>query len=180
VFVTRLASIALLIPCITSLRAQDLGEAARKQEATKKKAQQARPPARTFTEDDLATYRAGGSLAQSPAGTDAPSRQPSARWEAFPLDEKEWRATAAAHRAAVRKAELQVADVQRALDQINRALMPQYLAPNGYSDMETRRQKAIVDLARAKVILAGAKQAAEDFEEQARRQSIPPGWLREK
>ena len=55
----------------------------------------------------------------------------------------------------------------------------QTLTQNMYEELAARKQRALADLERAKTILAGARRAQEAFEEDARRLSVPPGWLRE-
>jgi hypothetical protein len=50
--------------------------------------------------------------------------------------------------------------------------------PAQKSVIEQNRQKAIAELARLQKAISDDKKAIADFEEEARRASVPPGWLR--
>jgi len=44
--------------------------------------------------------------------------------------------------------------------------------------LERERQKSLAELARLQLDIVNGKKALADFEEQARRAGVPPGWLR--
>ncbi len=52
--------------------------------------------------------------------------------------------------------------------------------PNREQNRQAQLAQATADLERAKADVERAKQALTDLEEDARRKSIPPGWLRER
>jgi hypothetical protein len=51
--------------------------------------------------------------------------------------------------------------------------------PNREQSRQAQIAEAQADLERAKADVERARQAQTDLEEEARRKSIPPGWLRE-
>ena len=171
----RLWALSLLLPFTLSsvVLCQSLAEVAEKEKERKKKA----PPAtQSFSDADLPKRdpRKG-----SPAPTAPPAPDPSRDNKAT---EARWRAMARDRRVAISQAEKRVAEIQASLD--NSSLdtdpnPPDAFDPNRLQKLEASKAALRGDLASAKTTLAAAKKALENLEEDARRNSIPPGWLRE-
>lgn len=118
---------AAILTLAAGLSAQSLGEAARK-ERERRQGQAASPSCKKFTDEDLATYRAGASEpASSPAPPGAgptaapfapipPSIEPASAPNAEPSmlqQEAYWRRRAKATRQAVALLEVEVAGLER-------------------------------------------------------------------
>ena len=52
------------------------------------------------------------------------------------------------------------------------------MIPRSGPVIERNRQRALGELDRLKKAIEGGKKAIADLEEEARRASVPPGWLR--
>ena len=96
-------------------------------------------------------------------------------------DEAYWRQQAAGHRAAMKRAEEQIAAAQSRLN----ALMADISLTNvgdpfREQTLEAERAKARQELEAAEQALEAAEDAFHAFEEEARRKAIPPGWLEER
>jgi hypothetical protein len=99
-------------------------------------------------------------------------------------DEAGWRGRAQAMRDGIARAEADVARVQKALEGVRagqvqplpidamRQVPPNPLTPPADAERLTK------ELETAKAALAAARKAQADFEEEARRAGVPPGWLR--
>jgi hypothetical protein len=95
-------------------------------------------------------------------------------------DEAIWRTRAREHRDAVHNAEK---SIQEAQDRLNALMLDRDVTntgdPNRLQTLEARRAEARASLEGARLGLAEAQKALQDLEEEARRNSVPPGWLRE-
>jgi hypothetical protein len=108
--------------------------------------------------------------APSPSGPVAPETT-----EAY------WRERATERRREVGRAEQRVPPLeQRVADLRNDRNPTNVMDPNREQNRQAQLAQAIADLERAKGDVERAKQALTDLEEDARRKSIPPGWLRER
>jgi len=101
-----------------------------------------------------------------------------------PTDEAGWRRRAQSLRDAVTRAEADVARIEKALGEV-RGGQSQPLPIDAMRqvppDPLTRppdAERLGGELERAKAAVVAARQALADFEEEARRASVPPGWLR--
>jgi len=170
----------LLLPSLAA--GQSLAEAARKEKERRKRNREAGVEARVVTEEDL--KNASGTLANDP--DDAPAvvsgavpkrKAPGATRDSESRkreDQKElWRKRAAQARARVEKAR-----------KTHETLASMHLAPGEYYvDEQGKVLVRSLDhlrelVAKAKTELAAAEKGLEQLEEDARRQSVPPGWLR--
>lgn len=163
--------------------ADDMAEAARRERERRKKAQEAGQAATVVTGDDLRNGK--GQLANDPSAAPAASPAPSPRpasTAAEPTGDSDAarRASEAQWRSRAALARQRVADWQERYDYWSK----QYLAPGEYF-VDEDGQKLVGSaenlqklIARAKARLDEAKKALEDLEAQARRENVPPGWLR--
>ena len=198
---SRLLIAALTLSQAGPLCAQSLGEAAAREKERREK--EGRPPAEApaFTDDDLKKLRppeapppkaspspgAPGSK-PSPAAraTPAPPPAPSASPTPDPelairaQLEASWRGRARAQREAVARAEARVKELEARVDGLRNDMSPTgLLDPSRQQTREADLARARAELEEARRQLAAARQGIEDLEEQARRQRVPPGWLRE-
>jgi uncharacterized membrane protein YqiK len=167
--------------------AQSLAEVARAEEARRKTL---KPPAKVYTNDDLGrsgdgpappplepTTAKAGAQGSAP-GRAAPSR-PAQPAESAPSerDEKYWRARVNDARTGVQRAQAFYDALQ---SQIN-GLYAQFVAvddPAQRALIEKKRLAALAEQERVKADIAETTKAVADIEEEARRASVPPGWLR--
>ena len=173
--------LAALVLCAFAGRAaaQGLGDAAR-QEGEKRSRSKASTAARTYTAEDL---EQGGAAPVIPAPAPTPeaiapivSGGAPAQGQVLPdrpSEEKRWR-----HRASVARSS--VATLEKRFDEADRAAT--WSATDGPMSctgrVNTRHGRDMEQLQEARQQLAAARQALEDFEEEARRAGVPPGWLR--
>jgi cell pole-organizing protein PopZ len=167
------ALLLMVLPALLS--AQSLGQVAEKEKERRKQNEKAGTKAPVITEDELKNNK--GRLANNPsepgaaaAGTtsSAPITPPTRR------DEQAWRSRAAQARA-------RLAQATRTYETLN----GQYLAPGERFVSRKTGQTVVRDkeqlqamVAQAKANMMAAQKALDDLEDSARRQSIPPGWLR--
>jgi hypothetical protein len=175
----RSIRLTLLATALASpLAAQSLGEVAARTNKERKGA-----PAKVYTNDDLDAARSApegqgsvstpGTAAAAPSGpapAPAPTMDPAQRW----------RRDAKARRDGIVRSETKVAAIQARIDSLLLDMNPTNVGdPNRLQTVEAEKAKAMSDLEVAKAELAQARQALEDLEEDARKNGIPPGWLRE-
>jgi hypothetical protein len=156
--------------------ADSLGAVAKREEERRQKIEgKGGAPSRVISEDELAASRGrtateGASRAPA-ASTSAPAPSASAGGRSLQTDASRWAARAAALEAEVQAAtrELDAAKSIPAVYDARYAYDPRYR-------IRTDPGEARVRAAQAR--LGAARGALEAFEDDARRQSIPPGWLR--
>jgi len=166
----RLALLALLLAVSGSALAQSLGEVA---DRTKKERKGA--TGKVYTNDDLAEAHSAPERPAASAAAAAPAQPPATMDPA-----QRWRRDAKTRRDAIARAEAKVAAVQARIDALLLDRDPTNVAdPNRMQNLEAERVKAMQELDAAKEELAKAQQALEDLEEEARKNGVPPGWLRE-
>ena len=170
--------LTLLVAALASpLLAQSLGEVAARTNKERKGA-----PAKVYTNDDLDAERSApegqgtvstpgtAAAASGSAPAPAPTMEPSERWR---RDGKQ-------RRDAVTRAEAKVAAIQAKIDALMLDRDPvNVMDPNRLQTLEAVKAKTLQDLETAKAELSQAQQALEALEEDARKNGIPPGWLRE-
>jgi hypothetical protein len=112
----------------------------------------------------------------------APVAAPSASGPVAPeKTEAYWRERATELRREVGRAEQRVPPLEQRIADLRNDRNPTNLMdPNREQNRQAQLAQAMADLERAKADVERAKQALTDLEEDARRKSIPPGWLRER
>ncbi len=146
----------------------------------------AKHPVKTYTQADLDRVRqprpkSRPAEAVSPAKADDDDAEVRKQLDAEGAQRDQqramWRVRADQARTAVSHAEARV----KALESKANARFTDLLQSCGQALAQRQSlSHAMEDLDRAKADLAAAKKAVEDLEEEARRASIPPGWLRER
>jgi len=165
------------------LRAQSLADLAKKEEERRKTIPQ---PAKVYTNKDLSPVPPGSPTPPT-AGGDAKSTAPDATDAAPPKAEADTKAEKKdqAYWAGKLKG-LQVqldrdSSFADALQVKINALTTDFVNrddPAQRSKIEQERQKALADLGRLKKAVADDTKAIANLHEQARREGVPPGWLR--
>lgn len=181
-----LPAIAVLLGLVPS-DTPSLAEAAR-QEQRKRGATSAKAP--VYTDEDL--KRASGRVMEAPVTTDGAATgatmtaAPPPEDDAIAAGEAHWRARANGFRARVTAAEARVREAQSRLDGARKpqsvpnpidALRPD---PNHLVTSDEERRGLERALAEANTALSEARKLLSDFEDEARRKRVPPGWIRER
>jgi hypothetical protein len=159
---------------------EDESVAPKEQKKDRKPAPKA-SPAKVYTDEDLKKVSPGSKGEDQAAGAPAPSEpvaESSEGSERPALVESEWRARAQERRTAVAAAE---AGVRTMEDEAKALGLRILMSTDTYEilQLKAQQQEQTEQLEQARRGLVEAKQAMDAFEEEARRASVPPGWLRE-
>ncbi len=159
-----------------------LADVARKEEERRKALP---PPAKVLTNKDLPKVTSpspspGAGAAEAPDAGAAPAGTPqnepaAAAQESH--DEEWWRARITDAREELRRDEVLVDALQSRVN----GLTSDFAArddPYQRARIGTDRQKAIAEMERLRTEITGLKKKIADIEEEARKASVPPGWLR--
>jgi hypothetical protein len=197
--VRPVAAVLALLLAAPLLRAQSLGDVAKREDEKKKKA--AKPPAtvKVYTDEDLKKARESGSAAVTVL-PDNPNRDsssstsdddetvsgegPAVGGQGRPgggrRNERYWRTKAAQLRAAVQRADNRITDLESRIAALRNDRSPTNLQdPNRLQTRDRDLQRAQVDLEAARREAEAARKAVADLEDEARRQGALPGWVRE-
>jgi hypothetical protein len=194
--------LALVFVLAPAAGAQSLGEAAAREKAKREKRGKA-TPSPSYTDSDLKDPSkpekdkekdGGENTSGTPSGVtntgsgEGGSRPVSTVTEGASgyapsvsaSDEEIWRARAHDQREAIRSAEK---SIQAAQDRLNALMSDRDVTmtqdPNRLQTIETRKNEARAAIDAGRLSLAEAQKALQDFEAEARRNNVPPGWLRE-
>ena len=172
--------IALGLAGVTALplvvQAQSLADVARAEEARRKAVKQ---PAKVYTNDDLKPADEPSTPAaatqSSPPAAEAPAAAPAA--EDPKKTEKYWRDRVTSARTTLDRDKVLVDAVQSRIN----ALTTDFVNtsdPAQRALVEANRNTAIAELERLNKDIAAQTKAVGDIQEEARKASIPAGWLR--
>lgn len=182
----RMAGVVCLLLWPSLAFGQSLGDAARKEQERRAKLKAEGVKARAVTEDDLGTETvAAPNPSASPKPGAAATKTPAADASPAPAGgvEDEARQRRQSEDAWRRRAALAQARLERATKRYD-VLSKMALSPGEYYvDNENRPLITSVEqlqrlTAEAKAEQEAAQKAIEDLEDEARRASVPPGWLR--
>jgi chromosome segregation ATPase len=188
--VRPVAAVLALLLAAPLLRAQSLGDVA-KREDEKKKKKAAKPPAtaKVYTEEDLKKARESGSAAvtvlpdrgsSSSTSDDDETASGEGRPGGGRRNERYWRTRAAQLRTAVQRADSRITELESRIAALRNDRNPTNLQdPNRLQTRERDLQRAQVDLEAARREAEAARKAIADLEDEARRQGALPGWVRE-
>jgi hypothetical protein len=180
-------TIALSIAAAVPIGAQSLAEVARQEEARRKEIRQ---PTKVYTNKDLPNVPPPSAPATAPTPSEKPATPAAADTKAKePLEEQD-----AKDKVAVKDQKYWSGRMRDLLAQLDRdqtysaalqsrinALSADFTArddPAQRAVIGRDRQKAIDELDRLKLGIVKTTKAIADLEEEARRASVPPGWLR--
>jgi hypothetical protein len=179
------AGALLALPALAT--GQGLGDAAKKEKERRQQTQKSGAPARTYTQDEvlalppIANEGAGTGNASSPGTTTAVGASPAApsvapratEGDSRQREEQFWRGRANVARQRVEKAQA----VHQRLSGMS--LVPGYVYEDSTGRVVIHSIEQLQGLtARAKADLDEAQKALESLLDEARRASVPPGWLR--
>jgi hypothetical protein len=146
------------------------------------------PPAKVLTNEDLDKARQGGaavSVLAADGVEPAPVSEERFNSEdgstnSVAQDEATWRQRADAARQRIAEADANITQAEQRLAELRSDIggedvMNPFRQQN--REAEIKAQSELLDAARAEA--AAARQAMSDLEDEARRASVPPGWLRE-
>jgi hypothetical protein len=178
----KLAAILLLcgwllpaVPAYAQQTPPSLGEIAR-QEAERRKALKA--AGKVYTKDDLPKAALLPPMPAPPAGAPAAEAQ---QEPALPAgeekDEAWWRARITAVREAERRNEMFAAALQSRINSLA-ADFSSRDDPAQRALIGEERNKALAELERVTAEIEAAKKQIAEIEDEARREGVPPGWLR--
>ena len=170
-------AVAVFAQAALPLRAQSLGELARKEQERRKGV---KAPAKVYSNDDLPQPPAGPPPATAlPPATTTPDAKADAP-KAEPKDEKDeawWRARMAQARETQRRSEAFAEALQSRINALS-ADAANRDDPYQRGKVSEDRQKAVAELDRVTAEIDQAKKAIGAIEEEARHGGVPPGWIR--
>ena len=186
---------ALVVLCFVAAAAsaQSLGEIAKREEERRKTVA---APSKVYTNDSLGREPASSTpapapaaAAQAPASAPAPpsgsraQAQPGETPAAVPAEpdptktEAYWRQRIAAARDGLARSQTFAEALQTRINTLSADFVNRD-DPAQRSVLSADRQKTVAELERVKAEIQQYQKAIVDTEEEARRNSIPPGWLR--
>ena len=157
------------------------GTAAKKKDAEKKEAEKKdapKPEKKVYTNDDLKKAKGDSVLFLGPAAVTQPLS--GLGDNSTGGDEQFWRGRVQSARKAIEDSEAKVREAEARVVPTRTDVNPTegVMSPTRQMAMDAERQKVQDELVAAKAAVVAAKLALENLEEEARRKSVPPGWLR--
>ena len=169
------------------LHAQTLADVAKKEEERRKTVS---TPAKVYTNKDLTAAPAGtvppeSSAAAAQSLADAPkaaadagkASKEEAKTDGPAKDQAYWSGRRKAIQDKLDRDQTFMQALQTRINSLSADVINRD-DPAQRAVLERERQKALADLARLQLDIVNGKKALADFEEQARRAGVPPGWLR--
>ena len=152
-----------------------LGELAKKEQERRKAL---KAPGKTLTNSDLPKTSAAPTPKVLPEATAAkPEEQKPAEKKEDEKDEAWWRARMTGLREELRRAEMFADALQTRINSLTNDFSSRD-DPYQRARIGEDRQKAVVEMDRVKAEIDAQKKKIADAEDEARRASVPPGWLR--
>ena len=179
-------AIVLFLSIVTPLGAQSLAEVARQEEARRK---EIRNPAKVYTNKDLAIVPPPAAPAAAPTPSDKPATPPAADSDKAPpqtpdvkdqgaiKDQKYWSGRMQDLVAQLDRDQVYTDALLARVDVLTLNLTARD-DPSQRAAITRDRQKAIDEVDRLRLAMQRTTSAIADLEEEARRASVPPGWLR--
>ena len=175
----RQAILAVVFVCAAAgaavAQAPALGDVAKRSAERRKSSA---TPTKAYTNKDMPASTIRDASAQGPAPSAAsPATSSPAPKTEDERDESWWRGRITALREGLRRNEA----FQEALQSRLNALAADMMGrddPYQRAKLGEERGRAVSEMARVTAEIAAGKKAVEDFEEEARKAGVPPGWLR--
>jgi len=178
--------LAAIVLCSGVAHAQSLGEVAKKEEERRKAV---KSPGKVYTNDDLRRYPVGpppaaeGAAAEAGAPADpvaaAKAQQgiPAPEKVEEKRDETWWKQRIMDAREQLRRSEAFVEAMQTRVNSLTNDFYARD-DPAQRATIWSQRTAALDEMDRLTREIADQKKAIADIEEEARREGVPPGWLR--
>ena len=157
--------------------AQSLAEAAEKE-----KKRRTGKVSKVFTNDDLGK-RSQGAPAPEPSASASPERGGMDESDERRAEEASWRGRIRAAHAAVQEVEAKIAEYEAALKGLAQDMQPNppdLFDPARLNKREAEKAELRTKLEAAEAELEVVEDRVHSIEEEARREGVPPGWLRER
>jgi hypothetical protein len=174
-------TILALTDGVATVRAQSLAEVAQKEEERRKTV---KPASKVFTNKDLGDVPAASvpppaaTKAPEAAKTDKPAEPAADDSKKTPVkDQAYWSGRMTQLRAQFEQDQVLADALQTRINSLSADFVNRD-DPAQRALVAQNRQRAIVELDRLTKAIAEGKKAIADLEEEARRASVPPGWLR--
>jgi hypothetical protein len=169
----------LLWPVALFAQTPPLAEVAKKEQERKKTV---KPATKVLTNKDLPTVTAPPPPAAAPAAAEpkAANEQKPAEPEKDKKEERDetwWRARITAARNTLSRDEMFLEALQSRINALSADFVNRD-DPYQRARIGEDRQKALAEMDRVKANITLHKKEIEDIEEEARKASVPPGWLR--
>jgi type IV secretory pathway VirB10-like protein len=179
--------VALACASAAGAAAQSLADVARKEEARRKNV---KTSSRVLTNKDLKPSDSpfvpvppppaetpAAAAPADPAQAQDPADKPADEEQQREDEEKAWRQKMADARTALERSQMYHDALQSKIN----ALWAEFTGKDDYAQravLEVERKRAIAEQERVTEEIAQQKKAIADLEEEARREGVPPGWLR--
>jgi hypothetical protein len=185
-YVSAAIAFAVFAVCASPLSAQGLADLAKKAEDAKKAAEKRKATGRKFTNEDAGNVPAATALSQPGSGnstakpasggaaasdTAAPAGGGDAKDQAY-YSQKAKDLHGALDRDTVLMSAVQTQINSLTADFVNRD------DPAQRGAIQQDRNRALEELSRLQKQIDADRKAISDFEDEARRSNVPPGWLR--
>ena len=186
-----LSALALLVFSTAAMAQSPLAEAARREAERRKAADAAAkaPVTTTYTNDDLAKLPPRAApIAPKPPATEVTTIGPAGNAAApaagtpgapadAPKDEKYWRERITTARNNLSRAEIFAESLQSRINALSNDIVNRD-DPAQRDKLAQDRQRALDELAKVQGEIKDFQKAIADIEAEARKLSVPPGWLR--
>lgn len=185
-----LSALALLVFSTAAMAQSPLAEAARREAERRKVADAAKTPVTTtYTNDDLAKLPPRAApIAPKPPATEVTTIGPAGNAAApaagtpgaaadAPKDEKYWRERITTARNNLSRAEIFAESLQSRINALSNDIVNRD-DPAQRDKLAQDRQRALDELAKVQGEIKDFQKAIADIEAEARKLSVPPGWLR--
>lgn len=179
--VSAAVAFAIFAACVAPVGAQGLADLAKKSEDAKKTAKKG---TKTYTNSDAGNVPAatalsqpGGSTAKPAAGGTTDKTDTAAPAGGDGKDQAYYSAKAKELRSALDRDSVLLTAIQTQINSLTTDFVNRD-DPAQRGQIQQDRNRALEELARLQKQIEADKKAISDFEDEARRSNVPPGWLR--
>jgi len=183
--VSAAVAFAIFTACAVPAGAQGLADMAKKAEDAKKAAEKKKATGKTYTNADAGNVPAatalsqpgsGGSTAKSPGDASATAETPAASG-GDAKDQSYYSGKARELRGALDRDTVLISAIQTQINSLTADFVNRD-DPAQRGVIQQDRNRALEELSRLQKQVDADKKAISDFEDEARRSNVPPGWLR--
>jgi hypothetical protein len=183
--VSAAVAFAIFAACAMPAGAQGLADLAKKSEDAKKAAEKKKNTGKKYTNADAGNVQAatalsspgGGSAAKGAAGGANGAAETPAAPAGDGKDQSYYSGKARELRAALDRDTVMLSAMQTQINSLTTDFVNRD-DPAQRGQIQSDRNRALEELARLQKQIDADKKAISDFEDEARRSNVPPGWLR--
>jgi len=183
--VSAAVAFAIFTACVLPAGAQGLADMAKKAEDNKKAAEKKKATGKKYTNADAGNVQAATALSQPGSGGstgkpaqgdgNAAAETPAAAGDA--KDQAYYSGKARELRAALDRDTVLMSAIQTQINSLTADFVNRD-DPAQRGVIQQDRNRALEELSRLQKTIDADKKAISDFEDEARRSNVPPGWLR--